>query len=179
MNLIYNFMKTFKYNIFSRIIYRYANIPANLILLFYSLASILAIGSDWRFILPLIINIILFIVLNKFYWKMYKSFPFKIEADNQKIICTDFVINNRLVEISYSEIVEIKGGIFSGRAYMPLYIKTDKEILGISPHITDYNKLLTIILSNISKELYTSLLDKINKIAAENTPKKKTKEKNK
>ena len=45
-------------------------------------------------------------------------------------------------------------------------MKTDNIKLGISPHIKDYNKLLTIILTNISKELYTSLLDKINKIAS-------------
>ena len=104
---------------------------------------------------------------------MYRTFPFEISADNEKMICTNFVFNNRVIEIKHSDINEIKGGIFSGRAYMPLYVTTSEGKLGISPHITDYNKLLTIILTNIPKELYESLLESITKIAHDNTPKRK------
>lgn len=86
-------------------------------------------------------------------------------------------MNNREVTIKHSEILEITGGIFSGRAYMPLYIITDNKRLGISPHIKDYNKLLTIILTNISKELYEKLLDSIKKIAVDSTPKSKSRKK--
>lgn len=107
---------------------------------------------------------------------MYKTFPFNIKIDNEKMICTDFVINNRNVEITLADITEIKGGIFSGRSYMPLYITTEKEKIGISPHLKDYNKLLTIILTNIKKELYESLLESIKKIAFDSSPKKKKKE---
>lgn len=105
---------------------------------------------------------------------MYKSFPFKISIDNEKMICTDFVIGNKKIEIEHLAIKDIKGGIFSGRAYMPLYIITDHNKIGISPHLKDYNKLLTIILTNISKELYENLLDSIKKIAHDNTPKNKS-----
>jgi hypothetical protein len=168
-------MKTFKYNLIPKIIYRYANIPANLILVFYLLASVLGLSNDWKFIFPLLITIMLLYVLNKFYLKMYKSFPFNIQIDNVKMICSDFVINNRNIVIELSDILKIKGGIFSGRAYMPLYISTDKIKLGISPHIKDYNKLLTIILTNVSKELYESLLDDIKNIAHDSTPQKRTK----
>lgn len=166
-------MKTFKYNFFAKFIYRYANVPANLILLFYLLISVLGLNEDWKFIFPLIINLILLYVLNKFYIKIYKSFPFKFEVDNEKMICSDFMINNRETIIKFSSIKEIKGGIFSGRAYMPLYIQTDKTEMGISPHLTDFNKLLTIILTNINKELYELLLEAIKKIAHDNTPKNK------
>jgi hypothetical protein len=127
--------------------------------------------TDWKFIFPLIITLILLCVLNKFYIKIYKTFPFRIDIDNSKMICCDFVVNNRKVEIFHSDITEIKGGIFSGRVYMPLYITTVNTTIGISPHIKDYNKLLTIILTNIPKELYTSLLDEIKKLAIDNTPK--------
>lgn len=170
-------MKIFKYNFFARLIYRYANIPASLILLFYLLISTIGVMQDWKFIFPLLINIILLYVLNRFYFRMYKSFPFHIKANNEKIICTDFLMNNREVTIKHSEILEITGGIFSGRAYMPLYIITDNKRLGISPHIKDYNKLLTIILTNISKELYEKLLDSIKKIAVDSTPKSKSRKK--
>ncbi len=79
---------------------------------------------------------------------MYKTFPFKIQIDNEKMICSDFVINSKSIIIKHSETKEINGGIFSGRAYMPLYVSTDQIKIGISPHIKDYNKLLTIILTN-------------------------------
>jgi hypothetical protein len=170
-------MKKFKYSFFPKLIYRYANIPASFILLFYLIASVLGMLTNWKFIFPLIITVIMLYVLNRFYFRMYKSFPFKIEIDNEKMICYDFVLNDRKVEIYHSDIKEITGGIFSGRAYMPLYIKTDEVKLGISPHIKDYNKLLTIILTNITKDLYTFLLEKINKIAVDNTPQRKNKEK--
>ncbi|MDX1699995.1 MAG: hypothetical protein R3250_05215 [Melioribacteraceae bacterium] len=165
-------MKEFKYSFIARVIYRYANIPANLILLFYLFASAYGMTIDWKFIFPVLLNIILLYVLNKFYLKIYRTFPFNIKVDNEKMICTDFVINNKEVEIVHSDIVKIKGGIFSGRAYAPLYISTDNITIGISPHIKDYDKLLTIILTNIPKELYESLLEAIKKIAFDNTPKK-------
>lgn len=163
-------MIEYKYTFLHRIIYRYANIPANLILLFYLLASILGLMQDWKFIFPLIITVILLYVLNRFYFKMYKTFPFRIEINNEEMHCSDFVIKNRIAKIEHSEIKSIVGGIFSGRAYMPLYITTDKEKIGISPHIKNYNKLLTTILANIPKELYESLLDDIKKVAFDNTP---------
>ena len=168
-------MQLFKYSFVVKFIYRYANIPASLILLFYLLASGLGLSTDWKFIFPLVITIILLYVLNRFYVKIYKSFPFKINIDNSKMICSDFLINNRNLEILHSDIKEIKGGIFSGRVYMPLYITTDKGTIGISPHIKDYNKLLTIILTNIPKELYTSLLEEIKKLAIDTTPKSEKK----
>ena len=110
-----------------------------------------------------------------FYFKIYKSFPFKIEADNEKLICSDFVLNNRTIEIEHSSIKTIKGGIFSGRNYSPLYITTNNESVGLSPHIKDFNKLLTIILTNIDKDLYEELLESIKKLAFDI---KKSKKKN-
>ncbi len=124
-------MQLFKYSFMVKFIYKYANIPASLILFFYLFASAFGITTDWKFIFPLIITIILIYVLNRFYIRIYKTFPFRIEIDNSKMICSDFVINNRKVEIFHSEINEIKGGIFSGRVYMPLYITTDKHNISV------------------------------------------------
>lgn len=168
-------MREFKYNFLAKLIYRYANIPANLILLFYLYASIYGMSVDWKFIFPVLINIILIYVLNRFYIKIYKSFPFYIKIDNEKMICSDFVIKNRNVQIVHSDINEIKGGIFSGRAYSPLYVSTPEVKIGISPHMKGYEKLLTIILTNIPKELYESLLETIKKVAFDNTPKRNKK----
>lgn len=158
-------MQVFKYSFFVRLIYKYGNILASFILLFYLLASILGLTRDWKFIFPLLITLLLLYALNKFYLKIYRSFPFKIEIDNEKMICSEFVFNNRIVEIFHSDINSIKGGIFSSRAYMPLYVSTNEHTFGISPHLKNFNNLLTIVLTNIPKELYTSLLEEIKKLA--------------
>ncbi|MFZ1290552.1 MAG: hypothetical protein WAR79_10700 [Melioribacteraceae bacterium] len=104
---------------------------------------------------------------------MYKTFPFKIETNNEEMICSDFVINDRKVTIKHSDITDINGGIFSGRTYKPLYIITDETKVGISPHLKNYNELLKIILTNVSKQLYLKLLDDIQSHTINNTKRKK------
>ncbi|MEE9432319.1 MAG: hypothetical protein V3V16_14830 [Melioribacteraceae bacterium] len=168
-------MKTFKYSLLTKFVYRYANIPATIIIVLYLIVSVVGIISDWMFIFPLLINLILIYVLNRFYLKMYKQFPFKIEIDNEKMLCSNFMLNDRTVQINLIEVEKINGGIFSGRAYMPLYIIWEGKQIGISPHIKDYNKLLTIILTNIKKELYEELLEEIKKLATPVKRKKKDK----
>jgi hypothetical protein len=166
-------MITFKYSFISKLFYKYSIILVNLLLLLYLFFSIFAITQDWKFIFPLLINLILVYILNRYYLKIYKSFPFKIIADNEKIICSDFILKDRTLEIHHSEITKITGGIFSGSKFMPLYISTSKTKIGISRHIINYNELLKIVLSNIPKELYLNLLDNIQKNAISNKSKMK------
>jgi hypothetical protein len=168
-------MKTFLYSFLPRFIYKYGIVPANLILLFYLLGSALGLRNDWLFIFPLLISVVMLYALNKFYLKIFKSFPFRIDVDNEKIVCSGFVKNNRKIEIQHSEITKITGSIFSGRTYLPLYIFTENSNIGISPHIKGYNELLKIILTNVKKELYEALLDDITKVAINNTLQNKKK----
>ncbi len=156
-------MKTFKYSFIAKIIYRYGNFLISIILFLYMILSALGLLKDWKFIFPLLINIILLYVVNKYYLKIYKLFPFKIDADNRELHCTDFMIKNRVEKIKIIDIDKIEGGIFSGRNYAPLYIEWNGNKIGISPHMKDFNKLLTIILTNIKKELYEELLESIKK----------------
>jgi uncharacterized protein YegP (UPF0339 family) len=163
-------MITFRYTFLPRLLYRYSVIPVNLLLLFYLFVSILVIERDWKFIFPLLINVIILYILNRFYLKMYKSFPFQIKANNEEIICSDFVFKKKSFAIRHIDIVEIKGGIFSGRMFAPLYISTKDITIGISQHIKNYNELLKIILSNIPSKLYVELLETMQKNAISNIP---------
>ncbi len=156
-------MKTFKYSFFPKFIYRYGNFIISFILLSYLILSAIAILQDWKFVIPLMINIILLYIVNKYYFKIYKLFPFKIKANNRELHCSDFIINNRTEIIKIYDIEKIEGGIFSGRNYAPLYIEWNGKKIGISPHMKNFNKLLTIILTNIKKELYEELLESIKK----------------
>ncbi|MCF8240371.1 MAG: hypothetical protein K9J16_03225 [Melioribacteraceae bacterium] len=155
-------MKEFKYSLFAKLVYRFANLPVSLILFIHLIYSLAGVRYSGYFIISVIINIMLIILINRFYFKMYKYFPHKISADNSKIICTDFLNKEKKLVISHSSIKKITGGIFSKNAGRPIYI-TDSEgnMIGIQPHLKDFNKLLTIILSNINKPLYDELLEKL------------------
>ena len=174
-------MMTFKYSLVAKVVYRYANIPITLLLLLQLIISLFGTFNDIKFLLPLLINILLIFVINKFYIRMYKYFPFCIEADNEKMICTNFFLSNKKVEIKHSEIGDIKGGIFSGSQIKPLYIYDNKGnvLIGINPHLQGFNKLVTTILSNVSQKLYNALLDRSKELNVVKHEKLKGKRKNK
>ena len=153
-------MKTFTYPLLAKFFYRYANIPATILLLMHLSASLLSIGQGWNFLVSAALNLLIIYILNRYFLKLYKYFPFKIQINNEKIICSDFMWSDRQLEIQMSDVNEITGGIFSQRPMKPIYIKTKKGIqFGLNQHLKDFNKLLTIILSNINKELYDSILE--------------------
>lgn len=154
-------MTKYKYSFIAAFIYRYANIPASLLLLLYASTSLAALLNNWKYILPLLLNLILLYILNRFYFKSYKYFPFEISADNEKMICSNFYLSAKKIELKYSEITEIKGGLFSGNLSRPVYIYSGKNniTIGLHSHLTGFNKLLTTILSNINQPLYNKLLE--------------------
>lgn len=156
-------MTTFKYSFISKFIYRYSNFLATFLLLIHALVSFSGLWIDWINIFPLAINLLVIYLLNRFFFRIYKYFPFKIEIDNKKIICSDFFIRKDIVEIKLADIDKIEGGVFSKKPTTPLYLHVSgKDIkIGLLQHITNFNKLLTIILSNINTRLYHDLMDGI------------------
>lgn len=173
-------MKEFTYPVLAKIIYRYANIPISLLLSFYVFVSVVAAVTDWVYIFPLIINLVLLYVLNRYYFKMYRLFPYRLKIDNEKIICTDFMNKARSVEIKLLDVGKITGGIFSGSPVKPIYIYDEKNnvTIGLNQHLKEYNKFLTIVLSNIKQELYNELLENIKENSIVNKFQKKKEKKN-
>ncbi len=153
-------MITFKYSLPSKIIFRYANFPATLFLLLYLVSSFIYMFTEWYYIFPVLLNLLIIIMMNKFYFHSYKIFPFKIEINNEKMICSDFFNKSKIHEIKLSEIDSIEGGALAGNPAKPIYIhiKNDNLLIGISPHIKNQNKLITIILSNVRQEVYNNVL---------------------
>lgn len=160
-------MKTFKYPFLAKLIYRYANFPVTIVMLFFAITSLAAIGQSWLFGVSFFVHLLIISVMNRYYFRAYKTFPYKIEADNEKMKCSNFIFNERTIEFRLDEIEEITGSIFSGTPARPLYIKIPKReiTIGINQHLTNYNKLLTIILSNVKHELYNSLLEKMQEFS--------------
>jgi energy-coupling factor transporter transmembrane protein EcfT len=173
-------MQTFEYPLLAKIVYRYANIPVTIILIIYFIASIGAVSESWIWVLSVIAHALLIFFINRYYWRSYKSFPYKIEIDNEKMICSNFFMSQKKVEINLIDIETLRGGIFSNSLTKPIFMKiknSDSEI-GFHFHLKNYNKLLTTILSNINQGLYNSLLEKIKDTTMEKRKLRKEKRNN-
>jgi hypothetical protein len=118
--------------------------------------------TSWIYILPVLFDIIIIYAINRYYLRSYKRFPYTIEADNEKIICTDYFFNRKRIELDHGSITKITGGLFSGNIARPIYLHDENNniVIGFNSHLKNYDKLLTIILSNIKQELYNDLLTK-------------------
>lgn len=156
-------MTTHTYSFFARFIYRWANIPLTIILGFYFVVYILASFYKWYYIFAVIFEGAILYFLSKFYIRGYKLFPYKISIDNEKMICEDFLFSKRKLTIYHKDITKIEGSIFSGNKARPLYIydESNNQQIGIRVHLKGYNQVITKILSNVNKELYNSLLERI------------------
>lgn len=156
-------MEKFSYSFFARIIYRYGNIIATFFLSIHFISSIYFISEKWYFVFPAAINGLIIYILNRYFIKTYRLFPFVIEADNEKMICGDFFMSKKKIVIHYKNIDELKGGIFSGFPTRPIYLhdKSQNVTVGFYSHVGDFQKLLTKILRNIPEKLYNELLNKI------------------
>lgn len=155
-------IKGYKYSLFQIFLYRYGNIIATLFLGFHFLTSAVMMFQKWYFGILFVLNMFLILILNKHFLKTYKYFPFLVKADDTKMICSNFFLSTKVIEIRYDEIIELKGGIFSGHITKPIYIvaKGNKEI-GFYSHAGNFNKLLTQILQYLPQDLYNSSLNKI------------------
>lgn len=162
-------MKTFKYGFIMGMLYKYGNFPVTLLLVVHSVYILFGLGQNTYLLFPLLIYIILLYLVNRHYLKVYKTFPFKIDIDNEKIFCSDFMRGSD-VEINIADITKIEGSIFGGNTTKPLYIiDENKDIkIGIYSSMKDFNKLLTIVLSNVKKELYEDLIEKVKMPKAKN-----------
>ena len=169
-------MKTFSYPIFAKIVYRYANIFITFVLLIHLVIFFIAPQKNWGY-LPLgLINLILIYVVNRFYFTNYKYFPYDIKADDEKIIVSNFVINNRTETINFKDIEKLTGGVFNKKPSTPIYIiyNSGKKI-GINTHLKEFNRLLTLILQHVSESVYKNTLDDMKIKADEQIASMKTK----
>ena len=170
-------MVTFKYSYISRLIYRYANIPLTIFLLIYMLSSFAFMLDKWYYLFPFLLNLIIIIALNRYYIRTYKLFPFRIDINNDKMICSDYFSKSKRLEIILNDIDEIEGGVISGTPAKPIYLHDAKNdvVVGISPHLKESNKLITIILSNIRQNLYDQVLTQMEELKFSTQDKSKKK----
>ncbi len=163
-------MEKFTYSFPARIIYRFGNLIATPLLSVHLLFSFYMMFEIWYYVFPGLINLLVIYVINRYYIKTYRTFPFTIETDNEKIICKDFFTGNKTVVIKYEDISELRGGLFSGYPTRPVYFTDGKQniTIGFYSHVGNFQKLLTVILKNIPQPLYNKTLDGLKGLGVKN-----------
>lgn len=161
-------METFNYTFLIRILYRYGNIFITLVMVMNLIPLVIKVDANTILIIPIIITLFVIYFTNKFYFMLYKSFPFLIKADDEKLICTDFMFREKEVIIYYKNIKSIEGGIFEGRLSGMMKV-CDAETgicITFSHRIRNSTKLIALILSKVDKKLYDEKIDALQKISS-------------
>ena len=146
-----------------RMLYRYGNIPITVVLLIYLFGAVYNLDKSLINLIPLIITALLIYFLNRQYLMLYKTMPFSIIADREKLVCTDFTLSNKELVIYYKDIDKLKGGIFEGRvnSLMRIYESQRSLFVCFFTTIKNSKNLQTIILSKVNKDLYDSVINKL------------------
>ncbi len=156
-------MQTFTYSLIVKIIFRYGNIFVTLLLSIYLIPVFYYIDQNMILILPLVIGVIILYMVNRTYLTYYLILPYKIEVDDEKIICSDFLLSKKVVTIYYKDIDNLQGGVFSGRSSGIMKLRDGKSKLkvGFSQKMNNSEKLIALILSKVPKDLYNDVISNI------------------
>ena len=154
---------TFTYPLLFRIIFRYGNIIITFLLIVYSIPLAANLDRDKILMIPLLITLLIIYFLNRHYFNLYKILPYKIEVDNEKIFCTEFFLSKKEFIINYNDIDSLSGGVFENRISGIMQVCDGKNnvCFGFYHRLKNSNKLATIILSKVKRELYDEVLEKL------------------
>jgi len=154
----------FEYRLGYRLIYRFGSVMIDLLLIFYLLPVFFSYEGKLFQILYILSLLFLLFFFNKYYLNLYKIMPCKIEADEEKIVCSKFMFSSKTCTLRFDEIDKLSGGIFDGklRGLMKVYNQKEGITLGFFHKIHDAKTLETLILSKVSKGLYNEVIGKLN-----------------
>lgn len=156
-------MQTFTYSLLFKIIFRFGNIIVTLLISIYLIPVIYYVDQNTILFLPLIIGVIIIFMVNRAYLTYYLILPYKIEVDDEKMICSDFLLSKKVVTIYYKDIDKLQGGVFNGRSSGIMKLRDSKSKLrvGFSQKINNSEKLIALILSKVSKDLYDEVISNL------------------
>jgi hypothetical protein len=154
---------SFYYPLFFKLIFRYGNIFITPIIIVYTVPLIHSFDQKPILVFPIIVNLFIIYFLNRHYFYLYKIIPYKIEADDEKLVCSDFFLSNKIKTIYYQDISALKGGIFDNRISGVMKIRDERNNfnIGFYHRLTNSQKLATIILSKVRRPVYDEVLEKI------------------
>jgi hypothetical protein len=159
-------MQVFTYSIFWKFVYRYLNLFITPLLILYILPLILNLDKNLILILPFVLSVYLLYYLNKSYFIFYKLVPFKIELDDEKITCTQFIFKEKKIIIQIKDIESLSGGIFNGRyrGLMKVSDGKNKVSIGFFDRMINAQKLVTLLISKVDIKVYNAVIPKIEEL---------------
>lgn len=155
--------QTFTYPLFFKLLYKYGNIAVTLLLVLYTAPILFYVDQKYILIIPIVISILLIYFVNKQYFTLYKIIPYKIEADNEKLICSDYIFSKEVITVFYKDIESLKGGMFENKisGVMKVHDGNNSVTMGFYTKLNNSSKLVTVILSKVKRELYDEVLDRL------------------
>ena len=167
-------MQLFTYPNFYRLLYRYGNIPVTIILSVYLVPSVVYLDKNLIYLIPVVLLLLMIYLLNRHYLNLYKIIPYKIEADEEKLICSDFLFSKKEFTIYFSDIESLTGGIFEGRfsGVMKVCDKKNQVCIGFFNRLKDADKLQTILLSKVPRKVYDDVVERVGLKTKKNDKKK-------
>ena len=156
-------IKVFEYPLFFKLLFRFGNIPVTIILSIYLLPIIINFDKSLVYIIPLVIILALIYLINKHYFWLYQILPYKITANDEKIICEEFLFITKQVEVFYKDIESLSGGLFEGRlkGLMKVWDRKSKICIGFYDKIKGLKELQTILLSRVNKDVYDKVVERV------------------
>ena len=155
--------QTFTYSFLFQIIFRYGNVIVTPVLLLYSIPLFYFLDEKLILAFPLLVNLGIIYFLNRHYLNLYKIMPYRIEADDEKIVCSNFFLSNKEISINYNDISSLAGGIFENKisGVMKVCDGSNNICIGFYQRLNNSSKLATIILSKVRRDIYDGVLEKI------------------
>lgn len=156
-------MQIFTYSFLSKIIYRFANILITFFLLIILYTAGSNLDSSLLNLIPFIITALLIYYLNKQYLNLYKLMPYEIEADNEKMKCSNFFLSKKEFTIYYSDISSLSGGIFDGKysGLMKVCDGKNNICIGFFQSLQNVRALQKLILNKVDRKIYDAAAEKI------------------
>ncbi len=156
-------MQRFTYPYFYKLIFRFGNIPVTIILSIYLVPAVVNLDKNLVYLIPVILLLLMIYLLNKHYLNLYKIIPYKIEADEEKMVCTDFIFSKKEFTIYYGDVETLTGGIFEGRfsGVMKVCDRKNQVCIGFFNKLRNSDKLQTLLLSKVPRKVYDDIVDKL------------------
>jgi len=155
--------QTFTYPFLFRIIFRYGNIIITPLFVLYTIPLVVLLDENIILAFPLVINLFIIYFLNRHYINLYKTLPYRIESDDEKIICSEFFLSKKEVIIYYNDVESLSGGIFENKisGLMKVCDGKNNVCIGFYQRLNNSGKLATILLSKVNRDIYDNVLEKI------------------
>jgi len=146
----------FTYNRWLKAVYRYGNIPVSMVLALYIIPFLFNPSSRTVDILFFSSVVLILFVLNSFFYKIWKIVPFSIHAIDDRIVCSDFFLSSKEVELFYNDIENLKGGTFSGKFNgIMIAESTEKDVqIGFFARIDNARLLEAIYINRSPQPVY-------------------------